>query len=287
METLIAAIVLFSAVLHPARDSILRSDTRPSTAYLAMVVVVLLISGSHVVLGDKDLISVLEVWPLMAISLTGMAVYSLSLVLTFSRGDLSIYYPITRSSPLFIVAVGVVFLGQTYSWLMLTGIGLVIVGGFLLQYRWGRKLIYEPATLSFALLTMAAHGTGAIADGYAVRVIDPAVWFFWNWLLLTPLIVLLFRYVVPTRVEWPPFAHWRRGWHRYLVGGVALYVSYYLILVAFSLGGNVAAVTAVRQASIPFAVLIGGTFLSEAAMPRRLLLSLVISCGIVIIVISD
>ena len=48
-----------------------------------------------------------------------------------------------------------------------------------------------------------------------------------------------------------------------------------------------AAVTAVRQASIPFAVLIGGTFLSEAAMPRRLLLSLVIACGIVIIVISD
>ncbi len=45
----------------------------------------------------------------------------------------------------------------------------------------------------------------------------------------------------------------------YLAGGTANYVSYYLIFVAFSLGGNVAAVTAVRQASIPFAVLIGGT----------------------------
>ena len=287
METLITGIVLFSAVLHPARDSILRSDTRPSTAYLAMVVVVLLISGTHVVLADKDLISVLEVWPLIAISLTGTTVSSLSLVLTFSRGDLSIYYPITRSSPLFIVAVGVVFLGQTYSWLMVTGIGLVIVGGFLLQYRWGRKLIYEPATLSFALLTMAAHGTAAIADGYAVRVIDPAVWFFWNWLLMIPLIVLLFRYVGPTRVEWPPFAHWRRGCLRYLAGGATLYVSYYLILVAYSWGGNVAAVTAVRQASIPFAVLIGGILLSESAMPRRLLFSLVIACGIVIIVFSD
>jgi drug/metabolite transporter (DMT)-like permease len=287
MEPLIAGIVLFSAILHPARDSILRSDTRPATAYLAMVMVVLLISGSHVILADKDLSSVLEVWPLMGISLTGMTVYSLSLVLTFSRGDLSIYYPITRSSPLFIVAVGVVILGQTYSWLTLSGIGLVIAGGFLLQYRWGRKLIYEPATLSFAFLTMVAHGTSAIADGYAVRVIDPAVWFFWNWLLQIPLLVLLFRYVVSTRVEWPPFAHWRRGRLRYLVGGATLYVSYYLMLVAYSLGGNVAAVTAVRQASIPFAVLIGGTLLSESGMPRRLLFSLIIACGIVIIVFSD
>lgn len=92
---------------------------------------------------------------------------------------------------------------------------------------------------------------------------------------------------MPIRVEWPPFAHWRRGCFRYLVGGAALYVSYYLILVAFSLGGNVAAVTAVRQASVPLAVLIGGTLLSEASMARRLLFSFVIACGIVIIVFSD
>ena len=73
----------------------------------------------------------------------------------------------------------------------------------------------------------------------------------------------------------------------YLAGDSAIYVSYYLIFVAFSLADGVAAVTAVRQASIPFAVLIGGILLSESAMPRRLLFSLVIACGIVIIVFSD
>ncbi|MED5395119.1 MAG: hypothetical protein VX990_00285 [Pseudomonadota bacterium] len=72
----------------------------------------------------------------------------------------------------------------------------------------------------------------------------------------------------------------------YLAGDTAIYVSYYLIFVAFSLADGVAAVTAVRQASIPFAVLIGGTLMFEAAMPQRLLLSLVIACGIVIIVFS-
>lgn len=286
MELLVAALVLLSAALHPARDSILRSDSRPSTAYLAMVLVVLLVSVSHVVAGGKDMLSIIQVWPLAVIAVSSMALYSLSLVLTFSRGDLSIYYPITRSSPLFIVAVGVAFLGQTYSWTMLVGIGLVILGGFLMQYRQGERLIYQPMTLFFALVVMVSHGTGAIADGFAVRVIDPAVWFFWNWLLLSPILMLLFSRVGSARIEWPPFAHWWRGWYRYLAGGCALYASYYLMLMAYSLGGNVAAATAVRQASIPFAVLIGGALLSEAAMARRLLFSLVIAGGIVIIVLS-
>lgn len=106
-------------------------------------------------------------------------------------------------------------------------------------------------------------------------------------MLLSPFIVLLFYYVMPTRIEWPPFTHWRHGCFRYLMGGASLYLSYYLLLIALSLGGDVAAVTAVHQASIPLAVLIGGTLLSEAAMPQRLLFSLVIACGIVIIIFSD
>lgn len=286
MEPLVAIIVLLSAALHPVRDAILRGDPRPSTAYTAIILVVMLISATHVLWTGKTLLSILEVWPLVGVAVTSMALYSLSLILTFSRGDLSIYYPITRSSPLFIVVVGFLFLGQSYNWMMLSGIGLVILGGFLLQYRFGQRLIYEPKTLFFALLVMASHGTGAIADGFAVRIIDPAVWFFWNWLLFSPILMFLFHRVTSARVQWPPFAHWLRSWRRYLVGGAALYVSYYLILMAFSMGGNVAAVTAVRQASIPLAVLIGGTLLAETGMLRRLMFSLVIACGIVIIVFS-
>lgn len=287
MELLVAGVALLSALLHPARDSVLRSDTKPATAYLAMFAVVLLISFIHVVAGRKNLASVLEVLPLMAVSLTSIAIYSLSLVLTFSRGDLSIYYPITRSSPLFIVLFSALFLDQKYSIAMLFGIALVVMGSFLIQRNPGRRLIHQPATLCLAFVTMVSHGSGAIADGYAVRVIDPAVWFFWNYLFLGPLVLFLFRNILQSGFEWPPFAHWRQGWSRYLAGGIAVYFSYYLILVAFSLGGNVAAVTAVRQASIPFAVLIGGILLSEKAMSRRLVFSLVVAIGIVLIVVSN
>lgn len=286
MEPLVAGLVLLSAALHPVRDSVLRSDPQPSTAYLAMVASAMVVSGAHVTLARKDLLSILEVWPLLSVSLTGMLLYSFFLVLTFSRGDLSVYYPITRSSPLFIVIVGVLLLAKSYSWEVLAGIILIVAGGFLLQRRPGIRAVYDPATLCFALLAMAGHGMSAMADGYAVRVIDPTIWFFWNWGLLSPIVLLLFRRIAAVKVQWPPFAHWRRAPLRYVAGGATLYASYYMILVALSLGGDVAAVTAVRQASIPLAVLIGGTLLAEEAMFRRLLLSLVMATGIVIIILS-
>jgi hypothetical protein len=64
------------------------------------------------------------------------------------------------------------------------------------------------------------------------------------------------------------------------------YASYWLILKAYALGGEVAAVMSVRQASIPLSVLIGGFYLREAAMARRLGASLLLGAGIVVIVLA-
>ena len=42
------------------------------------------------------------------------------------------------------------------------------------------------------------------------------------------------------------------------------YLSYYLILVSYQMGGNVAAVNSLRQVSIPLSVILGGLYLKEA-----------------------
>ena len=69
-----------------------------------------------------------------------------------------------------------------------------------------------------------------------------------------------------------------------IIPGAMAYVSYYLILLAFKWGGEVAAVTAMRQASIPLSVLLGGFFLREGAITRRLLAALLLAAGIVVII---
>jgi len=71
-----------------------------------------------------------------------------------------------------------------------------------------------------------------------------------------------------------------------LVPGVLAYSSYYLILLAYQLGGDVALVTSVRQASIPISVALGGLFLREGAIARRLLAAGLLALGIAVIAVG-
>ena len=58
-----------------------------------------------------------------------------------------------------------------------------------------------------------------------------------------------------------------------------------LILLVYQAGGEVAVVNAVRQASIPISVLLGGMWLKEADMRQRIMASLLLAAGIVVIVL--
>ena len=54
----------------------------------------------------------------------------------------------------------------------------------------------------------------------------------------------------------------------------------------YQLGGNVAAVTSVRQASIPLSVVGAALILKEPSMGRRLCWAMVLTTGIVVIITS-
>jgi uncharacterized membrane protein len=71
-----------------------------------------------------------------------------------------------------------------------------------------------------------------------------------------------------------------------LIPGVIAYASYYLILLAYQYGGEVAAVTSVRQASIPVSVALGGLFLREGAMARRFFAAGLLAIGIILIAVN-
>ena len=70
-----------------------------------------------------------------------------------------------------------------------------------------------------------------------------------------------------------------------LFAGSISYLSYYLILVAYGLGGDAVAVNCLRQISIPLSVLLGGLFLGELNISSRFGWSLMLVAGIVIIIV--
>jgi len=282
----IVALVLLSAVLHPLWNALLKKGGQPESGFLVLTFLIALFAGAHSLIAGHDLGSIVTVWPLYLASCAGQLVYGFFLVMTLRRGDLSAYYPIIRSSPALIVVFGFLVLGQRYSPVMLGGIVLVLIGGFLLQYRPGMRLLNDPKTLACALLSMSGVAVYSLADSRGVRAIEPSVLFFWVEATCLVSYLVLFRLMGEHSVRWTALYTWLRRPLSNTAAGVFAYTSYWLILEAYAKGGDVAAVTSVRQASIPISVLIGGVLLQEGAVFRRFGASLLLAAGIVTIVLS-
>jgi drug/metabolite transporter (DMT)-like permease len=286
MEPLVAATVLASAVLHPLWYALVKRDPDPDGAFMAVnggIAVLALIHG--LVLG-VDFLAALAVWPLMLLSGVGQIVYGYAVVSVLKRADLSAYYPIIRSAPLALVAIGFFVFGERYAATLLIGIALVLVGAFALQYKPGARLFSDPLALLLAVIALLGSATYAVADSRMVQTIHPTAMLVWVQAASVPFLGLLFAH---GRSDWRrrifPVAAWNIAKLRYAGICALAYVSYYLILLAYSLGGNVAAVNAVRQIAIPISVFIGGMWLMEGAMGRRLAASLILAVGVVVIVV--
>ncbi|MCZ6813019.1 MAG: EamA family transporter [Alphaproteobacteria bacterium] len=287
MDLTIAGLVFVSAVLHPLREILIKGNTFPEAAYLAITMLWVVFAGIHAVLLGVDPWSVAPVWPLVLFSCLGLFLYYLATMATIKRGDVSVYYPIIRSSPLAVVVMGFLFLGHRYPVPMLGGIALVLIGAFFLQYRRGAPIFHQPAVLAMAVVAMAGSGVYSLADSAAMRTVEPMAFLLWTYVLLVPCCAIYFMVTKPLGRSrcMHLFGGWRHTPIRYFAAGLLSYVSYYLILTAYQLGGNVAAVTSVRLVSVPLSVILSVAYLKEADIGARLLWSLVLVAGIVVIVV--
>ena len=165
-----------------------------------------------------------------------------------------------------------------YDYVVLAGIGLVLVGAVVLLYRRNVNLLDDLKTFSLAILAMCGTGIYSLSDAKLMSSIEPAALFFWVQIILWPILTAVYKingYQIPRfmgarQLILKPVLHLK------LV--MCLYGSYLLILLAYEQGGDVAAVTTVRQASIPLSVIIGGYFLNEGAITRPSSAAAPVSC---------
>ena len=280
-------LILISAAVHPFREFWLKGNSDPQSMTLAVVSVFTLLAGVHATATGLELASALSVWPLVIVSAASVVAFYWFLLRTLAHGDLSIYYPITRSSPLFVVIVGPLFLGHSYSAPLLAGVALVLVGAFFLQYESGARLFSQPVTFGMAVMTMSLQGITTLADAEAMAFVEPSAFLFAVYLLITPCLAVLFAVTRPRSLSVSShlFGGWRRQSLRFLLAGTTCYLSYYLLLVVLQLGTSVAAASAMRQVSIPLSVIMGGLFLGEARMIGRLGWSFVLAAGVALIIL--
>lgn len=288
MTLTVLVLVVISATLHPLREFFIKGNPTPEGLAFSVMAMFGILSGLQIAFTGADPWAATAVWPYLLISSGCLVVYYFALVATMRGGDLSIYYPIMRSSPLVVVLFGLVVQHQTYPLTMLLGIACVLMGAFMLQYEPNTRFFAQPKTLALATLVMVMHGVITIADAAAMRQVEPMTFLFLQYLIVVPVIGVLFITTRPAgrSVQQHLVVGWIKMPVRFAVAGITSYISYYLILTVFQWGANVAAVASVRQVSIPVSVLLGGLILKETRMTGRLAWSILLAVGVVLIILT-
>ena len=218
--------------------------------------------------------------------------YWLFLAKSLENGDLSLVYPIMRSSPALVLVFSVAFLGEQVSSTGIGGILLVAVGVYtigmnrlsLAELTRPMRAVRSDLATRFALLTLVMVAAYSLADKIAVIEMHPVVFaYLYPWVSMA----LFSLYLGNTkRLSKEVIREWAFNKTGILICGVLSIFGYFFILAAFTLE-RVSYIVGLRQLSIVFAVLLGGHFLKEENRLVRIVSSAVIFLGAYLIAVAD
>ncbi|MEU8900168.1 EamA family transporter [Nocardia sp. NPDC048505] len=220
-----------------------------------------------------------EAWIFLGISTVLNTAFRLFLIKAYQLGDFGQMYPIMRGVPPLVVAVlSVVALGQSLTLLAWTGVGLISVGviSLVLSNKVGA---IRALPVSYAVLAGLAIAGYTASDAGGVHAATSLAGYLVYLFLIESIPIPALALVVRKREA---LTYARRNWRLGLFGGVNALLSYSLILVALSLA-PAAKVEALRETSVVLAAGIGALVFKESFGRSRVLCSIVVAAGIVLI----
>jgi len=199
-------------------------------------------------------------WPYLAAGLCLHLGYQLFLLTSYKLGDLTQVYPIARgSAPLLVAGASVIFLGVHLAATELLAIAIIAAGILSLSLvRQNDGLGNRKAALA-AFITGCFIASYSLIDGLGARQSGTALGFY-AWLSLGN--ALIFAIFFSLRRPGLLSRLLTEGRKTFVIGGAASYLAYSLVIWAFT-KAPIALVTALRETSIIFALLIGVFFLKE------------------------
>jgi uncharacterized membrane protein len=218
-------------------------------------------------------------------------IYWYFLTKALEKGDLSLIYPIMRSSPALVLIFSITILGEDVSVLGVTGILLVAIGVYTINmeslvlselFRPFRAMTRDRA-IQFAFLTLFSVACYTLVDKIAVNQMHPVIFaYVYPWISLS----LFSGYIFKAKSSDILKKEWALRKGSILVCGVLSIFGYFLILLAFTME-RMSYVAGLRQLSIVFAVLLGGHILKEKNKKIRIASSIIIFLGAYLIAVAD
>ena len=254
MTALVTTLVLGAALLHASWNAILRGG---SDRYWSIVV----ICATSVVVALPVALTLASparaCWPYLGISTVLQDISCLLLVRGYRDGDLAQVYPIARgSSPLMVTLGALVIAGEHLSLPALAGVVLISAAILLLALEKARA---AASTVAVALAIGATIAAYTLSDGIGARLSgNVTAYTAWLFLIQGSSMPLLFALTRKWhQVAWPSVDTWKA-----VGGGVLGLIAYAVAVWALSIS-PMGRVSALRETSVLFAVIIGAAFLKE------------------------
>lgn len=276
MESFVVLLVLLSALLHASWNASLHLSEDRVWQLGMMAIPYIAVSALGVLMLP---LPAPAAWPYIFASAVLEWGYLLALIRAYRSGDFGQIYPIARGmSPMLVFIGALVFANEALKPLAACGVALVSVGIVSLAFRRGMRFSGE--SVPFALLTGLFIATYSVVDGIGARVAGNGMsYIMWVYLIWNiPQFLLAWR--------------WRGGAKGLFIGramvlkgmtaGVLALAAYCLIIEAYRYL-PIAMVSALRETSSIFAVLIGWLFMREKLTARRIVACVLVTAGAVLI----
>lgn len=277
MEPLVYFVVIVAACLHASWNALLKGG---ADKYVGMTAVVVGHAPIALALMPFAPRPEPESWPYIIAGVALHSGYQIFLMASYRIGDLTQVYPIARgSAPLLVAAVSVLFLGVVLSSTALMAVAAIGIGimslSFVRQADGQRNM--RAALLAFTTGCFIAGYS--LVDGLGARAAGTSLGFY-AWLALLNAVV----FALTMRI-WKPGTLTRvatGGRTMLLVGGAGSFTAYALVMWAFT-QAPIALVTALRETSIVFALLIGVVFLKERLDLAKVASTMVTVAGAILV----
>jgi drug/metabolite transporter (DMT)-like permease len=226
-------------------------------------------------------------WPYIIAGIALHMGYQLFLLQSYKIGDLTQVYPIARgSAPLIVTVVSVVFLGIALTTMQLAAVALIGLG--ILSLSLGLGLVRRADGAQNRKAAILALGTGcfiasySLVDGLGARLAGTSLGYYSYLSIGNGLCMFVYLYATGPSVFKGMLT---KGRAAFVIGGSASFLAYAMVTWAFT-QAPIALVTALREVSIVFALLIGVVFLKERLNVAKIFSTILTLVGVILLRIS-
>lgn len=280
--TLSIILILVSAISHACVGAVMKRSSNKlvlrgvlgfTTAVIALPIALLLPFPP------------INIWLIMLLGVTIHFIYHLAQAAAFTKGDMSVVYPVMRGfAPALTAFFAFLILKEPLSLIEITGLIIVVIAlvGFGLPQKSKMGDIVSgdgiKAALGFALFSGLLTAIYTVIDTYGMRLAPHKFSFIaWFFVIEGIGITLIVSTLCRTDLKQKILRDWRGG----ILAGLLGLVTYTTALYAFSIA-PVAGMAALRETSVIFGALLATFWLKESFGLRRTILAIILAFGLIL-----